>query len=256
MPSSYDAELILARVTEVIDAAEADGDLELEPVKPIDWAEGVEAYKKLTIEQMRVAFGLPTDHFPFFNKKTDSTGNEDPWTESGRKALASSSAADLKPFWHQWVGVLKIVDNMMDRKNLMLMDQVGVGKTLQAVGTLAMYEWLRVNKETRGQYPARFRKLCSKTLFVVPDKPPTTFDKPLRRATSIDPNLRDITIFSREVGVIIFDEAHYVRRPGPAQASAAELSRDAIFAMAMTATPIVTSPMVSISLSLGRLDMR
>ncbi|OSC96289.1 hypothetical protein PYCCODRAFT_1348985, partial [Trametes coccinea BRFM310] len=124
----------------------------------IDWAEGVEAYKKLTIDQMRVAFGLPTEHFPFFNKKTDSTGNEDPWTESGRKALASPSAADLKPFWHQWVGVLKIVDNMMDGKNLMLMDQVGVGKTLQAVGTLAMYEWLRVSKETRGQYPARFQQ--------------------------------------------------------------------------------------------------
>ncbi|KAI9060334.1 hypothetical protein FKP32DRAFT_1542386, partial [Trametes sanguinea] len=120
------------------------------------WAEGVEAYKKLTIDAMRTAFALPSEHFPFFNKTTDSTGNEDPWTESGRQALASPNAADLKPFWHQWVGVLKIVDNMMGRKNLMLMDQVGVGKTLQAVGTLAMYEWLRVNKEKRGQYPIRF----------------------------------------------------------------------------------------------------
>ncbi|KAI9062330.1 hypothetical protein FKP32DRAFT_1535605, partial [Trametes sanguinea] len=130
--------------------------LELEPAEPIEWAEGVEAYKKLTIEQMRVAFGLPTAHFPFFNKTTDSTGNEDPWTESGRQALASPNAAELKPFWHQWVGLLKIVDNLMDGKNLMLMDQVGVGKTLQAVGTLAMYEWLRVHKDSRGQYPARF----------------------------------------------------------------------------------------------------
>ncbi|KAI9061516.1 hypothetical protein FKP32DRAFT_1543162, partial [Trametes sanguinea] len=124
----------------------------------IEWAEGVEAYKKLTIEQMRVAFGLPTEHFPFFNKKTDPTGNEDPWTDSGRKALAGANAAELKPFWHQWVGVLKIVDNMMAGKNLLLMDQVGVGKTLQAVGTITMYEWLRVNKEKRGQYPARFGK--------------------------------------------------------------------------------------------------
>ncbi|KAL7283873.1 hypothetical protein ACG7TL_001143 [Trametes sanguinea] len=321
MPSAHDAELMLARIVEVIGAAEAEGDLELQAPEPFSWAEGVEAYKMLAIADISAAFGLPSEHFPFFNKKTDNNGNEDPWTEAGREALRSPNAADLKPFWHQWVGVLKIVDNMMSGKNLMLMDQVGVGKTMQAVGTLAMYEWLRVNKEKRGHYPTRFEQaakgsvklpprmhivVCTPNLvqqwtseihryleygvftvlpylgtcspdhrkafwqavdavpggsvviilttysaiksdaqlyFKLPEKPPTTFEKAARPSLSLDPTLRDITIYSREIGVVIMDEAHTVRRPGPGQIAMAELCRRAIFAMAMTATPIVTSPM-------------
>ncbi|KAL7283875.1 hypothetical protein ACG7TL_001145 [Trametes sanguinea] len=321
MPSAHDAEVMLARIVEVINAAEAEGDLELEPTLSIQWAEGVEAYKKLTIQEMQAAFGLPSEHFPFFNKKTDNTSNEDPWSDTGREALKSANAADLKPFWHQWVGLLKISDNMMAGKNVLLMDQVGVGKTMQAVGMIAMYEWLRVNKETRGQYPTRFEHstkgaerlprrshvvVCTPNLvqqwttemhrylefglftilpylgscveetrrgfwqavdsipaettviilttfsaiksdaqlfFYFPEKPPTAYDTPTRQRHALDPAVGKVTIYSREFGVVIFDEAHMARKPGPTQISVAELARRAFFAMGMTATPIVTSPM-------------
>ncbi|KAI9056739.1 hypothetical protein FKP32DRAFT_1585261 [Trametes sanguinea] len=224
---------MLARIVEVVEAAEAEeGDIELGDPLPLNWAEGVEAYRKLTITQMQAAFALPTAHLPFFNKKTDMVSNEDPWSDAGREALKAPNAADLTPFWHQWIGIMKIVDNMMDGKNILLMDQVGVGKTLQATGALAMYEWLRVHKQTRGDYPTRFHK------------PPTSFDTPTRESRSIDQALRKITIYSRQFGVVIFDEAHTARKAGPVQISTAELSRRSILAMVMTATPIVTSPMV------------
>ncbi|KAI9069499.1 hypothetical protein FKP32DRAFT_1559595 [Trametes sanguinea] len=340
MPTVHQAELMLARIVEVIQAAEAeDGDIELGDPQPLHWAEGIEAYRNLTIPQMQAAFSLPSPHFPFFNHKTDMVGNDDPWSEAGREALKGPNAVDLKPFWHQWVGVMKIVDNMMSSKNILLMDQVGVGKTLQAAGTLAMYEWLRVHKDTRGDYPSRFREfnkriaklslltpssensprgseilprrahlvVCTPNLvdqwtaelhrylefgmftilpylgtcstdrrapfwkavdaippestviilttysalksdgqifFKMPDKPPTSFDAPTRETRSIDPALRKITVYSRQFGVVIFDEAHTARKAGPTQISAAELSRRSMMAMVMTATPIVTSPMV------------
>ncbi|KAI9069699.1 hypothetical protein FKP32DRAFT_1549581, partial [Trametes sanguinea] len=129
-----------------------------------DWKEGVEAYAKLTVDQMRLMLGLPSPHFPFFNKKQDPAGVHLPWSEEGRAALRSADATDLSPFWHQWVGVLKIADNMMSRKNVLLMDQVGVGKTMQAIGSIAVYEWLRLTYLEKGHYPDRFgESICSTT---------------------------------------------------------------------------------------------
>ncbi|KAI9068788.1 hypothetical protein FKP32DRAFT_1560979 [Trametes sanguinea] len=124
-----------------------------------DWKEGVEAYEQLSIEQMQQMLGLPTPAFPFFNEKQDPSGVHMPWSEEGRAALRSPEATDLAPFWHQWVGVLKITDNMMARKNVLLMDQVGVGKTMQAIGAIATYEWLRLTYSQKGRYPDRFGTL-------------------------------------------------------------------------------------------------
>ncbi|OSC96204.1 hypothetical protein PYCCODRAFT_1350773, partial [Trametes coccinea BRFM310] len=126
-----------------------------------DWKEGVEAYKELTTEQIQQMFGLPSPFFPFFNQKQDPSGIHLPWSEEGRAALRSADATALTPFWHQWVGVLKIIDNLMARKNVLLMDQVGVGKTMQSIGAIATYEWLRVVYGQKGCYPDRFGMLGS-----------------------------------------------------------------------------------------------
>lgn len=42
----------------------------------------------------------------------------------------------LRMFWHQWVGLVEIVMNLMHYRNLLLMDSVGVGKTMQATAAI------------------------------------------------------------------------------------------------------------------------
>ncbi|KAI9060427.1 hypothetical protein FKP32DRAFT_1532741, partial [Trametes sanguinea] len=81
----------------------------------------------------------------------------DPWSMEGRLALEDPNAPDLRPFWHQWVGVTKIMYNMMQWLPTLVLDQVGVGKTMQAIGAIAMYEWLRLYHQSHKEY---MRGLC------------------------------------------------------------------------------------------------
>ncbi|OSC96331.1 hypothetical protein PYCCODRAFT_1379379 [Trametes coccinea BRFM310] len=168
MPGAHEHEEALAQVVEYLHSANAeDRDFDLVSLSGeslADWREGVEAYKVLTTEQMQLMLGLPSPFFPFFNQKQDPAGIHLPWSEEGRAALHSDEATELAPFWHQWVGVLKITDNMMAHKNVLLMDQVGVGKTMQAIGAIATYEWLRLTFKQKGRYPDRFGKFQSHTL--------------------------------------------------------------------------------------------
>ncbi|KAI0363031.1 hypothetical protein BV20DRAFT_916401, partial [Pilatotrama ljubarskyi] len=121
-----------------------------------DWKEGVEEYRELDVADVQRAFALPTPHLPFFNKKQDLAAVHAPWSPEGREALKAPEATELRPFWHQWIGILKLVDNMMHGRSTLIMDQVGVGKTMQAVGLIAMYEWLRRYHAQHHRYPDHF----------------------------------------------------------------------------------------------------
>lgn len=133
-----------------------DGDICTPGVDETNWTEGVDALRHLTVKEVSKLLGLADEQLPFFNAKVDNTGNYEPWSEKGRAALQSADAQPLRPFWHQWIGILKMVDNMMADRNVFLFDSVSVGKTLQAVGVIAMYEFLRhCSKQPEG-LPSRF----------------------------------------------------------------------------------------------------
>ena len=54
-----------------------------------------------------------------------------------------SALRPLAPRWHQLVGIVKIVMQAFKGEPLMLMDEVGVGKTLQLVGAIATLTFFR-----------------------------------------------------------------------------------------------------------------
>lgn len=126
------------------------------PCDMTTWSEGVEEHKKKTTEELARALGLHATELPFFNTKQDPIGELDPWSEAGQAALEHESATPLAPKWHQWVGILKMMDNMFDGKNILVMDEVGVGKSLQAVGAIAMYEYQRLYYKSSGLHAPRF----------------------------------------------------------------------------------------------------
>ena len=53
------------------------------------------------------------------------------------KLLAENSYRRIWPRWHQMVGLVAMVRRFFDRKNVLLADGVGVGKTMQAITAMA-----------------------------------------------------------------------------------------------------------------------
>jgi hypothetical protein len=56
------------------------------------------------------------------------------------------------PQWHQLVGILRLIDRVLDGKSVMLMDGVRVGKTMQAVGLIACLTHYREHYKKHGKF--------------------------------------------------------------------------------------------------------
>ncbi|KAI0362847.1 hypothetical protein BV20DRAFT_959460, partial [Pilatotrama ljubarskyi] len=130
--------------------------VQLTHVDYAQWTEGVEEYKHLTIEDIIACFALESPRIPIFADKVDMHGIEDPWSPGGQRNLTLPGASELRLFWHQWIACLKMADAMFEGRNILLMDGVGVGKTIEATATIGLYEWLRVYRKQRGAFPMRF----------------------------------------------------------------------------------------------------
>ncbi|KAH9841961.1 P-loop containing nucleoside triphosphate hydrolase protein, partial [Rhodofomes roseus] len=124
-----------------------------------DWSSGVEEYAECDLDTMWAALGREKEHtLPFFNTMEDPSGSTDAWSPEGQTALKSGSAVSLTPRWHQLVGIVKMLVNMFEGKPVLLMDEVGVGKTMQVIGFICMHAWLhQVYKQTK-RYPGMFAK--------------------------------------------------------------------------------------------------
>jgi hypothetical protein len=123
-----------------------------------DWKSGVEEYSKCSEDELWEHLGLPEKKLPFFQTRTDPDATLDPWSEEGQQWLDNpcSPAQDLVPRWHQLVGILRLTDRVLDGKPVMLMDGVGIGKTLQAVGLIACLAHYREHYRKHGKFPGKF----------------------------------------------------------------------------------------------------
>ncbi|KAI0819172.1 hypothetical protein BC628DRAFT_1333653, partial [Trametes gibbosa] len=154
-------------------------------------------------------------------------------SKEGHAVLEGENAALLHAFLHQYMGIWKMIDNLARGEPIFVWDSVGVGKTLQAIGGIVMYKWVCLKHLKSGAL-----RSDAEAFFRMPDRAKKTYDTEL---------VTKLTLFSeqRVYGLVVFDEVHSVRTAGIAQSSCAELRRISRQAIALTATPIVTSPMVS-----------
>ena len=123
-----------------------------------DWKEGVEQYRKYSQQELWEMLGLGNTHaIPFFQKKLDVHGTCQPWTEEGEHWLSTSpDAQPLRVKWHQLVGMIHLLDQALQGKPVLLMDEVGVGKTMQAVGLIALLTYFREFYVQSGHFPGRW----------------------------------------------------------------------------------------------------
>ncbi|KAG1792547.1 P-loop containing nucleoside triphosphate hydrolase protein [Suillus variegatus] len=143
-----------------------------------DWKSGVEEYDKCSEDDLWEYLGLPEKRLPFFQTRSDPDAAIDPWSEEGQRWLddPTSLAQSLTPRWHQLVGILRLIDRFLDGKPVMLMDGVGVGKTMQAVGLIACLAHYKEHYRKHGKFPGKFCK--QSTGGNIPDLPTVIMSPP------------------------------------------------------------------------------
>lgn len=131
-------------------------EIEFNPEPAVEWEEGVEEYSGKTMDELWMLLGLQhSKRLPDFNKDMDPNMHNY-WTDPEYMAANQAKLNPLSPRWHQLVGILKIVAQGFKGEPLMLMDQVGVGKTLQLVGAIVVLNFFRDFYKKNRQFPGGF----------------------------------------------------------------------------------------------------
>ncbi|CAL1698687.1 unnamed protein product [Somion occarium] len=128
----------------------------------IEWESGTEDYQGWSERDVRNALGLEEEGFPSFNEFIDENGVKTPWTDAAWFARPyvegeNDGRVKLSPKWHQLIGIFKMLKNAFEGHPLMLMDEVGLGKTLQVIGVMAMLAHYRSFYAKHNEYPGWFR---------------------------------------------------------------------------------------------------
>ncbi|KAG2738555.1 hypothetical protein P692DRAFT_201730973 [Suillus brevipes Sb2] len=176
LASEKDISLLAASIQEQLtfcdpDAETADSVPEFNPdgEDPWDfeWSEGVEEFQNMSEEDLWTILGIPEQRLPFFNALQDPYGNHDPWTDKGEEWL-KGSGEPLLLRWHQLVGVAKMVQNAFSGTPILLMDEVGLGKTIQIIALIAILAFYREYYATHNCFPGKIGKSHASN---IPDLP-------------------------------------------------------------------------------------
>ncbi len=131
-------------------------EFDIAPEPEVEWSEGVEHLKDKTPEELYGMLGLEKYSIPFLKEKItmDPDG-------SGDLEVLSTGAVTTEGFslrWHQLVGVTKMVERAMNSEPVLLMDDVGLGKTVQVLGLFAMLAYYRSYHKKHNRYPGIWGK--------------------------------------------------------------------------------------------------
>jgi hypothetical protein len=135
----------------------APAELDLEPHDLVEWTEGVEHLKDKTPEELYSMLGFKDNKIPYLVEEVSVEADLGalPLTDEDADDVASEKSA-MRPFslqWHQLVGVVKLVECALTSRPVMLMDDVGIGKTLQVIGFFAVMAYYRKFQAETERYP-------------------------------------------------------------------------------------------------------
>jgi hypothetical protein len=134
------------------------------------WSEGVEDFKDKDSGDLWSMLGFSDESIPFFNGVHDPYGNRDPWNKEEEQWFEDTNNTEpLKVRWHQQVGIAKMIQRAFEGKPVLLMDEVGLGKTLQIAGTLATLAFYREYYAVHERFPGAYGggKFCIAVLFLL-----------------------------------------------------------------------------------------
>ena len=166
LAQSYEVTSIYQQLEDILNPIdEADEEPVAVPVTDFDlsdWQSGVEQFQDMTPEELWKALGQTTEILPYFNTHEDPECRFDPWSDEWEEWYVAQRESEtpewrkLQPRWHQLVGIFKMLINMFESRPVLLMDEVGVGKTVQVLGFVAMRAYLIEERRYAGTYPGYF----------------------------------------------------------------------------------------------------
>lgn len=139
-----------------------DPDYAIEPapndVPELNFGSGVDQHQNASKEELQDALG-GKQCVDSLVQWLDGDGLYDEWTPEGEQYLHDTQNRNgivpFEPKWHQWVAVLKMVLNAFEGHPVLLMDGVGVGKTLQVIMLFCVLRWLRAFYGKHGHFPGK-----------------------------------------------------------------------------------------------------
>lgn len=164
LASERETELMKLQLSERLAAEHdqiGDGDgvvFEYEPEPEMDWSEGVEHLRSKTEDDMYKMLGLGSRIIPLFRQKLPVEGDV-----AGNLVEMESNAAVEENFrlrWHQLVGLTRMLERSMSSEPVLLMDDVGLGKTVQVIALFAMLAYYRDYYAKFKEYPPIWGKRC------------------------------------------------------------------------------------------------
>jgi hypothetical protein len=134
-------------------------ELDLDREDLVDWMEGVEHLKNKTSKELYNMLGFNDEKIPFLVSElpvdTDLAALPRADDEDG-DIEPSPPASTSQPFrlkWHQLVGVVKMVECALTSGPVVLMDDVGIGKTIQVLAFFAVMAYYRNFHSETKRYP-------------------------------------------------------------------------------------------------------
>jgi SNF2 family DNA or RNA helicase len=168
-----EVELLTAELQEYLSQANPNSHLEVAPelsldshTLNLDWSEGVDEFMGKTMDELWEILGVIDKAIPLFNRLQDPESAHDPWTDEGGKWL-QDHGEPLTLRWHQLVGVVKMLHNAFDNKPTLLMDEVGLGKTIQVTAFFAVLSYYREHFAAHGSYPGSFGQSPFSSIFLL-----------------------------------------------------------------------------------------
>ncbi|KAH9048619.1 hypothetical protein EDB83DRAFT_2175585, partial [Lactarius deliciosus] len=125
---------------------------DFEPEGEVEWSEGVENLQNKTPEELYELLGMGEESVPFFREKitVDATADESDGSTTTNERFSLR--------WHQLVGVVKMLERAVASQPVLLMDDVGLGKTVQVLAFFAMLAYYREAYAETGKYPGIWGK--------------------------------------------------------------------------------------------------
>lgn len=163
LASEPEVTTLLAQLTERIeshksaDTEEPLAAVDLEPEEAMNWTEGVESLQNLSEDQLYKMLGFDDRKIPFLVTEIDADTDFGVDAQAGEEDTAPPQVVEKQPFalkWHQLVGVVKMMQCAMNSQAVLLMDDVGLGKTLQVIAFFAVLAYYRQFHSETNKYPA------------------------------------------------------------------------------------------------------
>ena len=162
MVSRAEAESIAEQLAERLwlETAPLDNDMEfdLNPQPAEEWSEGVEHLHGKTPDDLYKYLGLEEQSIPFFRKEIYAECKSNLYDKLGEPETSAMTTEGFALKWHQLVGVFRMLERAKASEPILLMDDVGLGKTVQVLAFFAVLAYYREYYEKYKRYPGIWGK--------------------------------------------------------------------------------------------------